>query len=87
MSTAAQAVAASDLLFTVPRSFAQQACAMLPLSMEALPIRIRPFPLMAYWHGSTDADPAHAWFREAVFETIAGILDTVAAMPPIASRD
>lgn len=72
---AAQAVAASDLLLTVPRSFARQACAMLPLSMEALPIRMRSFPVMAYWHGSTDDDTAHSWFRQIVFEVFAEAFD------------
>ena len=83
---AAQVAAGGDLLLTVPRSFALQACRMLPLAVEELPIRMRPFPVMAYWHGSTDTDPAHAWFRDTVFEVVAEALETASARRAVAGR-
>ncbi len=68
--SACQIAAATDLLLTVPRSYALHLAALLPIAVRPLPIHLKSFPILAYWHESTDADPAHAWFRQCVIEAI-----------------
>jgi len=41
-----------------------------------LPIRIKAFPIFAYWHDSKDGDPAHAWFRERLVKSITGAMQS-----------
>jgi DNA-binding transcriptional LysR family regulator len=72
--SACQIAAGTDLLLTVPRSYALHVSSLLPIAVVPLPIKLKAFPIVAYWHASTHDDPAHAWFRQCVMETIdAGI--------------
>ncbi len=63
---ACQIAAAGDLLLTLPRSYARRMTALLPVVVKALPLRVKPYAIHAYWHESRDADGAHRWFRERV---------------------
>jgi len=72
--SACQIAAASDLLLTLPQSYAAHVAGQLAITIHPLPIRIRTFPILAYWHGSKDNDPAHTWFRERMTEAIAQAL-------------
>lgn len=63
---ACQIVAAGDLLLTLPRSYALRMAGLLPVVAKALPLRVKPYAIHAYWHESRDADGAHRWFRERV---------------------
>ncbi len=52
--------------------------ARLPIAVRPLPLRLKPFPLLAYWHESRDTDRAHQWVREriaALVRSSAGIAD------------
>jgi DNA-binding transcriptional LysR family regulator len=69
--SACQIAAATDLLLTVPRSYAIHLSALLPMVIMPLPIKLQAFPILAYWHASTHDDPARAWFRQCVMEAIA----------------
>jgi DNA-binding transcriptional LysR family regulator len=72
--SACQIASNTDLLLTVPRSYALHVSSLLPIAVLPLPIKLKAFPIVAYWHASTHDDPAHAWFRQCVMETIdAGI--------------
>jgi DNA-binding transcriptional LysR family regulator len=72
--SACQIAAATDLLLTVPRSYAVHLSGLLPIVMAPLPIKLQAFPILAYWHASTNDDPACAWFRQCVMDAIgAGI--------------
>jgi DNA-binding transcriptional LysR family regulator len=73
--SAAQIAADSDLLLTMPRSYAMSVAGSLPISLHPLPIRLKPIPVRMYWHESKQGDRAHAWFRSVLSEAV------VAAMP------
>ena len=68
--SACQIAAATDLLLTVPRSYAIHLSALLPIVIAPLPIKLQPFPILAYWHASANDDPAQAWFRQCVMDVI-----------------
>ena len=67
---ACQIAAATELLLTVPRSYALHLAALLPIAVLPLPIKLKAFSILAYWHASTHDDPAHAWFRQRVTDAI-----------------
>jgi DNA-binding transcriptional LysR family regulator len=56
-------IQASDTLCTLPRRMADLYANRFRLKMHKLPLRIPEFPIFLIWHSSSDADPAHAWFR------------------------
>ena len=62
--SACQVAAASDVLLTVPQSYAAHLAGLLPIAVRPLPISLKAFPILAYWHDSKDEDQAHRWFRE-----------------------
>ncbi len=68
--SACQVVATTDLLLTMPSSYAVGFSRLLPLVAQALPIKLKPIPILAYWHPSRDHDRAHAWFRQMLIDTI-----------------
>lgn len=70
--SACQVVAGTDLLLTMPRSYAAGFSRLLPLAAQALPIKLKPFPVLAYWHPSRDHDRAHQWFRQLLIDTVRG---------------
>lgn len=74
---ACQVVAASDLLLTLPAGYAQGLAAMLPLVVQALPLKLKPVPILAYWPAARTDEAGHAWLRGEVFATIRD-----AAAPP-----
>ncbi|CAN0627660.1 LysR family transcriptional regulator [Burkholderia multivorans] len=69
---ACQIAASGDLLLTLPHSYALRMAGMLPIVVKPLPLRLKPFPILAYWHESRQADRAHQWFRERVIERVRG---------------
>ncbi|WP_242107072.1 LysR family transcriptional regulator [Luteimonas aquatica] len=69
---ACEAIAGSDLLLTLPLSYAQHLSERVPILVRPLPLRVRPFPILGYWHESRQHDQAHAWLRGQVGEIIRG---------------
>jgi DNA-binding transcriptional LysR family regulator len=67
---ACQVAASSDLLLTMPSSYAASFSHLLAIDTQPLPIRLKPIPILAYWHQSKDDDRAHQWFRQLIIETI-----------------
>lgn len=67
---AGEIAAGTELLLTVPRSYANHLASLLPLAVQPLPIRMKAFPIFAYWHQSKHDDRAHAWFRQWVIKAI-----------------
>lgn len=67
---AGEIAAGTELLLTVPRSYANHLASLLPLAVQPLPIRLKAFPIFAYWHQSKHDDRAHAWFRQWVIKAI-----------------
>jgi len=68
--SACQVAAATDLLLTMPRSYAASFSTLLPIVTQPLPIKLKPIPILAYWHQSKNNDRAHEWFRRLLIETI-----------------
>lgn len=60
---ASEIVASGDLLLTLPRFYAEKMAALLPIVVKPLPLRIKPYPIFAYWHEVREADRIHQWFR------------------------
>lgn len=67
---ACQVVAASDLLLTLPASYATGLATLLPLSVQPLPLKLKPVPIHAYWLASQQDDASHAWLRDQVLAAI-----------------
>ena len=65
-SAAAQLVAASDLLLTLPRYDGRWLRTPLPLHLKPMPLPIPPVEISMYWHRSADADAGNAWLRERI---------------------
>jgi DNA-binding transcriptional LysR family regulator len=68
--SACQIASSTDLLMTVPRSYAIHLSSLLPIVVAPLPITLKAVPILAFWHESTNDDPAHAWFRTCVIEAV-----------------
>lgn len=68
--SACQIASASDLLLTMPHSYAGSFSRLLPITIHPLPIKLKPIPILAYWHQSKNDDRAHEWFRGLVIGTI-----------------
>ena len=64
------AVAASDLIATVPERLAMR-YRHLKLRVFPAPIAIPPFRLTMLWHERREADPAHAWLHRVFVEAAA----------------
>ena len=77
--SAAQIAADSDLLLTMPRSYALSVSGSLPISLHPLPIRLKPIPVRMYWHESKQGDRAHAWFRGVLSEAVVAVMPREAA--------
>jgi DNA-binding transcriptional LysR family regulator len=63
-------VARSDLIATVPRRLAARFSKALKLQILPMPFTLPPFRLSMLWHERVDSDPAHAWLRGLVVETV-----------------
>jgi DNA-binding transcriptional LysR family regulator len=61
------ALAASDLVATVPRRTAQQIAALAEIETIALPIDLAVTASMA-WHRRATSEPAQVWFRSLLIE-------------------
>jgi DNA-binding transcriptional LysR family regulator len=71
--SACQVVCATDLLLTMPSSYAASLSRLLAIATQPLPIKLKPIPILAYWHQSKDMDRAHEWFRRLVIDTIGAV--------------
>ena len=76
---AANVVAHSDTLLTLPRTYAQELTRALPLQVCALPVEVPPLGIWMYWHADRDADPVHAWLRESLRQ---GVYASMGLLPP-----
>jgi len=65
-ATACHTVAQTDLITTLPASYAQLIAQTLPLQVVPLPAELAAVnvELFMYWHANCDDDPANRWLRE-----------------------
>jgi DNA-binding transcriptional LysR family regulator len=68
--SACQVVAATNLLLTMPSSYASNLAPLLAVVCQPLPIHLKPIPIFAYWHPSRDRDQSHEWFRQLLMDAI-----------------
>ncbi|MFT7722972.1 MAG: LysR family transcriptional regulator [Roseateles sp.] len=61
---------AADLLVVVPACVSASLLQAMKLKTAALPLAVSPLPVVATWHRRHDGDPAHAWLREQVAESV-----------------
>ena len=64
------ALAASDLVATMPRRIAEQIAATAEIAIMPLPIDFSTTVSMA-WHRRAAADPAQSWFRALLTDAAA----------------
>jgi DNA-binding transcriptional LysR family regulator len=63
---AANVVAHSHALLTLPRTYALELARTLPLVVCELPVPVPPIGIWMYWHAEREADPVHRWLRGSV---------------------
>jgi len=68
---AASVCAHSDLIFTLPSSFARHACQLYPLKLLPLPFEFMPMAYVLLWHQRNDEDQGHKWIRETICQSVA----------------
>lgn len=68
--TAWQIVAASDMLFALPKSHAAVLDAMWPMQLLDLPLPVEPGGSYLYWHQAAEADPGLGWLRGIIVEEL-----------------
>jgi DNA-binding transcriptional LysR family regulator len=78
---AAFVVAGSDLVVTLPRSFAEHMARQTPLSVLPVPVALAPFRFVVAYSTTVVADPAHAWFRGVFLEVARAVLGATTTRP------
>lgn len=68
---AASVCAHSDLIFTLPASFAQHAKKLYPLTQLPLPIEFTPLAYVLLWHQRDENEPGHKWVKETICKSVA----------------
>nr|WP_275974071.1 LysR family transcriptional regulator [Shewanella pneumatophori] len=71
---AASVCAHSDLIFTLPSSFAKHAQKLYPLVELTLPFEFIPLAYVLLWHERNSDDPGHRWVKEIICESVANAL-------------
>ncbi|WP_028773576.1 LysR substrate-binding domain-containing protein [Shewanella waksmanii] len=68
---AASICAHSDLIFTLPSSFARHASKLYPLVELPLPIKFLPLAYVLLWHERNNDEPGHKWIRQTICQKVA----------------
>ncbi|WP_028763642.1 LysR substrate-binding domain-containing protein [Shewanella colwelliana] len=68
---AASVCAHSDLIFTLPSSFAGHAQKLYPLIELPLPMAFSPLAYVLLWHERNNDEPGHKWIRETICKSVA----------------
>ncbi len=68
--TAPELVAASDLIATLPRRFAQMAAQRFGLVLREPPLPLPPFDMKVAWHERWHHDAGHRWIRERLVASL-----------------
>ncbi len=68
---AASICAHSNLIFTLPSSFASHAQKLYPLFELPLPLKFSPLAYVLLWHERNNDEPGHKWIRETICKSVA----------------
>jgi len=74
---ASSVCAHSDLIFTVPSSFARHAKKLYPLVELPLPFEFIPLAYVLLWHERNNEDPGHRWMRETICKSVADAFSNI----------
>lgn len=80
---AASVCAHSDLIFTLPSSFARHASKLYPLQEIRLPIDFMPMAYVLLWNKRNEDDQGHQWIRETIFKCVSDAFQSVALEPAV----
>lgn len=69
-AAALEVVAHSDLVTIVPRTLCSTLCEAFGIATRELPLDVPSTPVVLSWHRRFESDPAHAWLRGCVAETL-----------------
>ena len=69
---ACRTVALTDLLLTMPESYAHMANLQFGNQVLPFPVPLSPMDVYMYWHASTDNDAANRWLRDLMLRCYAG---------------
>lgn len=68
---AVQVIQQTDLLLTLPRTFAEQLSAMQSdLVVREFPLPLAPLEMHLYWHHKSNRDPALIWLKEQILAVL-----------------
>ena len=67
---ALQVVKDSDLLLTLPHSYARQMEAAIGIVVHPLPLELPPVEVHLYWHRKANRDPALMWLKQQMFDCL-----------------
>ncbi|MCL6416972.1 LysR family transcriptional regulator [Aestuariirhabdus sp. Z084] len=65
-----QTVLATDLIMTMPKSFAHDLKEQYPIEVLEAPIELPAIPVCMYWHERSHGDPVFIWFRQLLNDQI-----------------
>lgn len=65
---AVQVVANTDLLLTLPRTYAEQMQVQTGHIIQPLPLPLEPLEIQLYWHVKSTRDPAVMWMKEQMVD-------------------
>lgn len=71
---ALQVVKDTDLLLTLPQSYARQMKANGGISIAPLPLELPPVDIHLYWHRKASRDPALVWLKQQMLESLTGVM-------------
>ncbi len=74
---AASICAHSDLIFTLPTSFAQHAKKLYSLVELPLPIEFSPLAFVLLWHERNNDEPGHRWIRKTICKSVADAFSNI----------
>ncbi|WP_261923068.1 LysR family transcriptional regulator [Shewanella sp. NFH-SH190041] len=71
---AASICAHSDLIFTLPASFARHASKLYPLATLPLPLDFSPLVYVLLWHSRNNDEPGHQWVKHTILAKVEQVL-------------
>jgi DNA-binding transcriptional LysR family regulator len=75
----ASVCAHSDLIFTLPSSFARHACKFYPLIELPLPLDFMPMAYVLLWNRRNEEDMGHKWVRDIICRSVANTVSHIPA--------
>lgn len=71
---ALQVVKATDLLLTLPLSYARQMAVEGGLEIHTLPLELAPVEIHLYWHRKANRDPALMWLKQQLCDCLTDVM-------------